>query len=69
MAFFMSKNKNPAESIMLATGVVCLLAHKDSNPEKQYQKLLCYHYTMGHQCSFSKAGQRYVYQNDLCKKP
>ncbi len=24
-----------------------MLSYKDSNPDKQFQKLLCYHYTIG----------------------
>lgn len=34
------------------------LAHKDSNPDKQNQNLLCYRYTMGQDRSFSKSGAK-----------
>ena len=29
-----------------------LLPHRDSNPVKQNQNLVCYHYTMGHFCNW-----------------
>lgn len=35
-----------------------MLTHKDSNLDKQLQKLLCYHYTMGQFCRFSSLTHR-----------
>ena len=45
-----AKSRYKEKAPKIVSSGLSLLVHQDSNLDKQYQKLLCYHYTMDQTC-------------------